>query len=137
MTVLSNAIYDDLCQGCGPAEASCTMAEMIPAFQELFEPDQSRLFALIGRIKRLFALGACADAASGRGRTAHFKRHDVWTLAILMELTEIGFSPAAAIQSGARGDLVSRNGTVVQIDYDTLLKVLYRHLPHLFERKVV
>jgi hypothetical protein len=79
-------------------EATCTFAEMVPLFQELFEPEPARLTAMIGRMKNFLRLNACGGVDRSQGKTSHFTGRDVWELVVLMELTTLGFPPMRAIE---------------------------------------
>jgi hypothetical protein len=128
-------IYSDLC-GQLPATPTCTFADMLPAFQELFEPEPGRLIALIGRIKFLITSGAIGGKRAGKGRTQRFTSPDVWELAMLMELTQIGFPPAKAIELYPKllgQHLPVSRASMLKIETTDLIEALGRHLPWMIE----
>ena len=116
-------------------EKTCSFAEMIPLFQELFEPDPSRLTALIGRVKNLLKLGATSGGRTGKGKAATYTESDVWELTVTMELTQIGLPPAKAIalyhdgSNSLTGRMQLGNGSILQLGYANLSAALERHLP--------
>lgn len=116
-------------------EATCTFAEMLPLFQELFEPDPIRLTALIGRMKNFLRLNACPGVEREQGKTSHFAGRDVWELVVLMELSAVGISPSRAIEivaeHGTSGATLS-NGTRIELGIVPMRNAMVKHLPRFF-----
>lgn len=130
------------------AEPTCTFAEMLPLFSELFEPDISRCMAMVGRIKFLMTNGlAGGHGTSGRGRTRHFPKAHVWELMIGMELTQLGLSPQRAADTFCANEDRFRNGwdwvveviphegraSGIKVDCWSLNAAAKRFLPELWE----
>jgi len=129
------------CATAAPHPPTCTFAELLPLFQELFEPDPSRLTALIGRIRRVQHKVFWTNQRSGRGKAETFDAERVWALVVMMELTELGLSPEQAHQfycdffmdGKAEGACeVTRSRSTIEVNILSLEEAMARHLPRLF-----
>lgn len=126
------------------AGPTCTFAEMVPLFQELFDPSPAHLTALIGRMKNLLRLGVAKGGHTTKGKAAQFTCEDLRDLLMITELCSIGITPAKAIKIYDRykssPDFVLGAIMSIQIDGRRCLQVddafnrdaARRHLPWMF-----
>lgn len=123
-------------------KAECTFSEMLPLFQELFEPHPTRLLALQARLKHLGRLGI-HQRARGKGRLAYYDAKDLRKLLFAMELTNLGVSPKEAVDvtlgidpfgMGGQMQAITLEGrrSQVVVDMDYLRDAAKRHLPQFF-----
>lgn len=128
-----------------PPEGSVTLAQMLPLFAELFDPEPARSTALLGRLKNLIKIGAWKfHVSAGKGRTAYFTDAEVRRLLIVMEFCHLGISPEKAIKLarehdaaffGATGVVTIKVGpraSGIQVDAGALRERCREHLPTLF-----
>lgn len=123
-------------------EGHVTFAEMVPLFQELFDPNPAHTIALIGRVKHLMQIGALSERSCGRGRTAFYSPADVRRLVTIMALCDIGFMPVKAVEFFNQNEarlLAFDTATVQATPYVTVIlntgatrDVVRKHLPSFF-----